>query len=55
MCESVLPQKSMVMSEYQTYLPSEVRVMTLLRQSETFSKAFGCKKSSDEQLCYLWD
>ncbi len=57
MCESVRPQKLTVLSEYRTRLPSELRVMAVLRQSEGFSKAFGCGKSSQmqsEQLCHLW-
>lgn len=57
MCESIRPLKS-VLSEHRTRLPSEMRVMSVLRQSEGFSKTFCCEKSSQmqsEQSCHLWN
>jgi len=57
MCESVRPEKAIIKSEYQTTLPNELRVMTVLRHSQRFAQVFGCKESSSmraEQTCHLW-
>jgi len=57
MCESVNPQKSLVMSGYETRLPSDIRVMTVLRQSRNFATVFGCDRSTNmasDHTCDLW-
>jgi len=57
MCASVRPQKALILSEYQTTLPNELRVLTVLRHSRRFAQVFGCKESSTmraQQTCHLW-
>jgi len=56
MCEANRPQKSFVLTESQTQMTSQDRVMTILRQSERFANAFGCTSSAmkSNHMCHLW-